>query len=503
MLARVKQLIAYPLLLLLTSNAFSATIVVNTDPVGVGCTIIDAINSANANSPLGGCLLTTTGAFGDDTIVIPESQNIHSLFAVNNTAGALGDNGLPQITSNIVIEGNNALIQRSLSPGAPDFRIFYVGTGGDLTLRNVRLANGKENNGSAMFVYGGKAKIEDSVVRQNTATSTNGSGFPDGYTIASFAVGAFDTELQLNRTEVTDNTGGGIISTRSGSTTGSQQLLVRDSVVSDNSNSGVFVSSGNARIDRSEISFNQSSGVRTGNNVIMTVRDSTISNNKSSSSISTGGGVAIVVGTGTPTTNLINNTITENEAASGGGIRHALGTLTMVNNIISGNTTISAGTNGKEILRHPGFSGGTPTTGNQRNNLIGMSAYTTAQAMSGISAHASDLLATSNGTIPTPINRIMSGLKNNGSVGRTHALVDGSPAIDAAVSTYSLGVPFIFGEGCAFTILFPTFSVVTRDDQRGVERPQQSACDIGAHEQEETMFYVIPMASGGSVIFEL
>lgn len=493
----LKRFILASVSLGLSFHTLAATIVVNTDTSGSGCTIMDAIDSANADSALGGCLLSTTGSFGDDTIVIPESQTIQTLFAVDNTAGSLGANGLPQITSKITIEGNNALIQRSPSPTAPDFRLFYIGTGGDLLLRNVRLVNGRHSNGAAVFVYGGKARIENSEVRANTPLD------PNGYAIASFGVGSFDAGLELINTQVLNNNGGAVLSSSSGAITGSVQLLIQDSVVSANTRTGVLIASGSARIDRSEISYNQRSGVRTGNDATLTMRDSTISNNKSTSSTSTGGGVAIVVGTGSPVTTLINNTISENEAATGGGIRHAMGTLNLVNNIVSGNTTLAPGTNGKEILRQPGFSGGTPLAGNQRNNLIGWSGLSTTQAVSGLSPHSSDLLATSDGTVPTPLRQIIQELKYNGGASRSHVPIGGSPAIDTAVSTFSLGSLFLFGEGCSFTTFFPTFGIVTRGDQRGIKRPQGAACDIGAIEYEETTFYVIPLASGGTVVIDL
>ncbi|GHA17151.1 hypothetical protein GCM10008090_28540 [Arenicella chitinivorans] len=497
MAAYFKQFLSSLFLLSLSFQSLAATIVVNTDITGDGCTIVDAINSANADTAMSGCLGTSTGSFGDDTIVIPEILAIQNLFMVNNTAGTLGANGLPQITSNITIEGNNALIRRSSSPSVPDFRLFYVGAGGNLVLKNVRLVNGKQSNGSAVFVYGGHARIEDSEVRQNNATD------PNGCTIANNGVGTFDASVELVNTRVTNNTGCGVVSSSSGAITGSVQLVVQDSVVSGNSRTGISVATGTARIDRSEVSHNVGSGVRSGNDVTLLMRDSTISNNKSASSTSTGGGVAIVIGTGSPVTTLINNTISENEAGTGGGIRHSLGTLNLVNNIVSGNTSLVSSANGKEILRQAGFSGGTPIAGNQRNNLIGTSAITTAQAVSGFVPHASDLLATSNGTVPTPLRKIVRGLKNNGGSGRSHAPAGGSPAIDAAVSTYILGAIFLFGEGCAFTTFFPSFATVTRSDQRGVQRPQGAACDIGAVEYEETTLFVIPLASGGTVIVDL
>ncbi len=97
---------------LVSSLARAAVITVNTDTSGSGCTIMDAIDSANADNPLGGCLLTTTGVYGDDTIILPHSNNIQTLFAVNNS-NPLGPNGLPSIRTKITIQGNNGLVWRS------------------------------------------------------------------------------------------------------------------------------------------------------------------------------------------------------------------------------------------------------------------------------------------------------------------------------------------------------------------------------------------------------
>jgi hypothetical protein len=59
-----------------------------------------------------------------------------------------------------------------------------------------------------------------------------------------------------------------------------------------------------------------------------------------------------------------------------------------------------------------------------------------------------------------PIDPLLGPLGDNGGSTPTHALLDGSPAIDAGTS-----------EGCPAT------------DQRGVARPQGSACDIGSFER--------------------
>src|SRR5262245_545446 len=87
-------------------------------PVAAGDTasLVAAIQSANANAD-------------EDTIDLA-CDATYTLVAANN-----GSNGLPIVTSRIVLNGNRATIIRSAT--APDFRIVEVGNGGDLVLNQV------------------------------------------------------------------------------------------------------------------------------------------------------------------------------------------------------------------------------------------------------------------------------------------------------------------------------------------------------------------------------
>ena len=87
----------------------------DTISVGGGCTLVDAITAANADSATGGC----SAGNGADIIEL-ESGATYTLAAVNNPQ--YGPNGLPSITSEITIEGNGATITRG--GGAPSFRLF-------------------------------------------------------------------------------------------------------------------------------------------------------------------------------------------------------------------------------------------------------------------------------------------------------------------------------------------------------------------------------------------
>ncbi len=94
--------------------------------VGVGgCTLVDAITAANADQVAGGC---PAGSGADTISLLPGS--IQTLTSENNYSG--GYNGVPVITSAIVIQGNGSTIRRASS--APQFRIVAVDPNGDLTL---------------------------------------------------------------------------------------------------------------------------------------------------------------------------------------------------------------------------------------------------------------------------------------------------------------------------------------------------------------------------------
>lgn len=83
-------------------------------------------------------------------------------------------------------------------------------------------------------------------------------------------------------------------------------------------------------------------------------------------------------------------------------------------------------------------------------NLFGHSEVGTADALSGVSAGAADLLATSDSLTPIVLTDIFATtLANNGGPTLTHALVAGSPAIDAS----------------------PADANCQATDQRGVSRP--------------------------------
>lgn len=208
------------------------------------------------------------------------------------------------------------------------------------------------------------------------------------------------------------------------------------------------------------------------NNATMTVVNSTLSGNMAGGLTSNlhaaGGGPT---GTGGAIDNgpygiatLSHATLTGNSANNNGGALYNLGMTTLERSLISGNTA----SNGAEI-----YNGKYDVTPGliiaDANNLFGSTTVSNLQAFYDFTPGASDITATSDGTVSTALTTILDttaadnggatvGIDNDPML--THNLVAGSPAIDAA------------GDGGLDA------------DQLGITRPQGSADDIGAIEIE-------------------
>jgi CSLREA domain-containing protein len=211
--------------------------------------------------------------------------------------------------------------------------------------------------------------------------------------------------------------------------------------------------SGAMNIAHSTLSDNQTG--RYGGGIIstapITISNTTLSGNKADIG---GGGIY-----NTDSADLTNVTITNNTAnndndasGDGGGIYNdGGGTINLKNTIVAGN------------FDTPGNAGPAPIYPDITGNNINGNAYNLIGNMTGSGAGTvgtgSDIVN------PTPGLDL---LADNGGDTQTHALLSGSPAIDA--------VPLV---GC-----------ILPSDQRGVSRPQGDSCDIGAYEAEPISVYL-------------
>ena len=425
----------------------AATITVTTNIPAINaadgkCSLIEAIENANAEAlprPHTDC---AAGDAGADIIVLPKAT--HALGAVNNDT--FYATGLPVITSEITIEGHDAKITRKAS--APRFRLLAVSATGDLTLKDVTLSGGDAEG------YGGAIHNEGTLTIQNSTVSGNDAGFIGG------GISNYLGTITIDHSTISGNTagkgsfigaGGGIFNDGTVTLTNSTISGNRATGLEGNSAGGGIANLYTLIVEKSTISGNTAAGAYAIGGGIAnisgttTIESSTISGNKANGKYGYGGGIV-----NASTLTIANSTISGNKAGPkfgyGGGI-DSTGDLTLHRSLISGN---KAGA-GPEVSN---YDTGTVTADDF--NLFGQQGKA---GVLGFSPGPSDIVP------GVALGKILAGLADNGGPTKTRALKPGSPAVNAVPST---------NPGCTGT------------DQRGIQRPQPSGagCDIGAFELE-------------------
>ena len=355
-------------------------VVVNGEVANVNnnkCGLIEAIINARTNNA--GAMrpdCTAGNLNGPDTISLPANGDFVLTEAHNAQFGATG---LPVITSAVTIEGHGATIRRSNASGTPDFRILAVDDGGNLTLRNVIIRNGRLGYSVGGAILSKNAltlvdsEISDSIVwsdgysahggaiyaETDSVTTISGSLITNNASWDDYGEGgglALAGVASISHTTITQNragAGGGIAIMRGGEAT------ITDSMVSLNRASaeyggagGGILSSGTVTITDSTIRDNLAAGGMDyggygggiGISGVATISGSTIVGNSATSGgeygccsapfdgPGLGGGVLVWGGTALIT----NSTISGNDANRGGGAFNE-GELTLVNSTVTDN----------------------------------------------------------------------------------------------------------------------------------------------------------------------
>ena len=425
------------LLLAFSQATEAATITVTTNIPGINdgdnqCSLIEAIINANndvATHP------DCTAGDGNDTIILPSKT---TMTLSGGYTDYYGSTALPPIATHITIEGNGSTIIRN---ALTSFRLFAVTGQGDLSLQDITISGGKEVGGGAIF-NNGSLRITNSTISGNAATYGGG--------IYSSANG----ELWIDNTDIFNNTAvkyGGGVHLRGG-------FKITNSSIHNNS-AGIF---GGAVMNRAA-GDGQITGVTVSNNTakygggIANKGSSTISNTTISGNLALGDEGGGMWNGGTPSIRsrgyIENSTITANTArgasdrkfGQGGGVMNSsYGILFVKRSIISGNKAAAG----------PELSWLSPVIRVDYFNLFGASGYA---GFDGFPPGPSDIVPGRG----MKLKKILGPLKNNGGPTLTHALVPGSPAVDAA----------------------PADADCPATDQRGNPRPQGGGCDIGAVER--------------------
>ena len=103
---------------------------------------------------------------------------VYTLTEVDNTMNMSGidiHNGLPVISSEITIRGNNAVIEIQKDPGEPFFGHFFLNSSGDLELYDLLISDGNRYLGGAVVNNGGDFFASDVTFIDNLAYPADGN----------------------------------------------------------------------------------------------------------------------------------------------------------------------------------------------------------------------------------------------------------------------------------------------------------------------------------------
>ena len=450
--------------------AISVTTTSDTMDAGAGCAAITigSLPGPGGQTSLREAICAANSNPGADTITFIVNGLFMLSGAANEDNGTTGD---LDIKDGLTINGNG--LGLTIIDGGGIERIFDVFPVAAITfdLANLTLQNGDTRltafkEGGAIYMHNNVTSNFTNIQIINNFSGANGAIENRGtLTIQSSTISGNQTIPASGSV-----TGGGIHN--------SGALTINNSTISNNSvrgeGGGIFTNTANGvitTINASTISGNSATttggalgnggGISTtGNDGLVIIKNSTISGNSADTS---GGGLyAVTPGGGTGRFTLTHVTITantadkdNNAAGSGGGIAQSSASVELYSSIIAGNfNTIPA---------IPDYSGTLAAA--SAYNLLG-----SGSGMSGISHGSGGNLV---GTAGSPVNPLLVALADNGGSTRTHALDNGSPALEQIPSGTN-------GCGTAYT-----------SDQRGLARPGNknqpiNKCEMGAWEAANT-----------------
>jgi predicted outer membrane repeat protein len=405
--------------------------------------LIAALNAANADPAVDVIALAAGGRYG--------------LTDVYGTA--TGQNGLPVVSSDVVVEGNNAVIARYPWSGMVNmFRFFKVGAGGSLTLNDLVLEGGYATNGGA--VYNTNHLVMNNVIlRANRAMSGGGAiyNYNNGW-------------VELNRVtlqgNLTEGAAGGAIFSRLGyvglfaSTLTANQAPMGSGGALHAMRYAQTVIEGCTFADNS--SRFEGGAIHNYNNAFMEVTNSTLSGNYSRSYGGAAANTALLPNGTIDNAQIVitSTTLANNRAELGGAAIYSGGDV---------DDTVSVRLAGALVA----------------SEVEVVSQCCGARFVADVSSLATD--ATCGYAMPVAYADLLLGsLVFNGGMTQTHALMPGSIAVDWPFTGIVAGLPSV--------------------DQRGSVRPQDGngdgllVADVGAFEHEALIAIDIEPKDAANVV---
>ncbi|HMZ06987.1 MAG TPA: sortase [Anaerolineales bacterium] len=410
------------------------------------CSLREAVGAAN-NAP------------GADTITIPAGTYLLTIAGSDENNNAAGDLDVLGAGSSLTIIGAGeaaTIIQQTTTD-----RIFHI-LSGNFSVSALTITNGNVN-GDGGGIYndtGSDMTINNVTLSNNISDGSFGGG----------AIRAFTGTILIDQSTFSNNTasnsnGGGAI-LFGGGESAAPVVTVTDSTFTGNKTTGQFGSGG---------AINSSADP-------ITITGSVFSNNQASASntFAVGNGGAFAMDSPDASSVIANSTFTNNSAGDHGGaifVRND-GDLTLRNVTIASNTADSnangVGDGGGLYVQE--FNGNMPSVGNSilAGNTDtggempdcggdGSDQFNSAGHNLILSLTGCNLAGTTAGNV-IGFDPILGTLADNGGPTQTRALLTGSPAMNAGDDALCSGSP------------------VSNVDQRGISRPQDVSCDIGAYE---------------------
>ena len=478
---------SFLLFCLIAVPCLPATIVVNTtaddNTVNGNCTLREAIRSVNLSLAVDGCtagdavndIIDLTGMSGNITLgsVLPDITKNVSIIGPGYTYLTVNANGTGRVFT-INSSGSNKTVTISglTITGGNDVNsggAIFVSAGDTLNLSSSVISYSHAPNGGGIFNAGdvvmNGCSIENNSAQQyggGIYTQTGAMTIVNSSIQANAAVGFYgggmfirDGVVNFDNSVIGANTApwGGGLSMAQGTTTILRSVLANNTA-SNGCGGGIYTQDGTLTVSNSNITMNTAgtpdSGWSGGGifaNMNFTLTDSIVYGNQA------GGGAGLTVqGNGV----IVNSTISGNTSTFGfffgAGIQNTACdscTITITNSTIANNTGIGLTNERYATLKNVILANN--SSGNCSGTITSQGHNLDSGSTCGLS-NAGDLSST---------DPLLGPLE-----GGTHALLPGSPAIDAGDSI-----------GC------PTA------DQRGISRPQDgngdgsSVCDIGAFER--------------------
>jgi predicted outer membrane repeat protein len=282
---------------------------------------------ASSTSSLISALVSANSASTPSTICL--GGGTYTLTAVNNSDES--PNGLPSITKNITIIGNNSVIERATS--APQFRIFRVASNGRLSLNNLTVRGGHAGSLSGGGVRNlGILELNTVIVENNTGNA--GGGIRNNNNATFTAINS------LIRNNVSTTNGGGLYANNGSSTTLTNTNFLGNTTNASNGLGGAIFSNGNIFTMSGGIIQNNSARNGGGIFVNITTQAMSLNNVQFTGNTASNHGAGIYHLSGT-TFSVQNGRFTSNIATNEGGAIAGDGTFTITNsNFVSNSANI-------------------------------------------------------------------------------------------------------------------------------------------------------------------